>query len=126
MIFHGLVQIRTPIFCRILTAGGKHVAANEIHLGDIGTVLTVTLKDGDDIVDISSATTKQFILEKPSGTTLTKPTDFVTDGTDGKEKYTIIAGDLDEVGLWQIQPYTILPNWTGRSDIGTFMVHPNL
>ena len=102
------------------------MAANEIHLGDIGTVFTVTLKDSDDIINISSATTKLFIFKRPGGTTLTRTAVLVTDGTDGKEKYVIIAGDLDEVGKWQIQPYTVFPNWTGRSDIGTFIVHPNL
>ena len=30
--------------------------ANEIHQNDVGTIFKVTVKDGDDAVDISSAT----------------------------------------------------------------------
>ena len=39
----------------------------EIHLNDIGTRFKVTIYDGDDIVDLSTYTTKEIILSKPSG-----------------------------------------------------------
>ena len=60
------------------------MAENEIRVGDIGTKFQVTVKDGASVVDISSATsTKQIILKKPDGTTLTKSATFSSDGTDG-------------------------------------------
>ena len=63
------------------------MAANEIHMNDVGTKFLVTVTDGTTAVDISSATTKQLIFQKPSGTKLTKATAFTSDGTDGKMQY---------------------------------------
>jgi len=50
------------------------MAANEIHINDVGTKFLVTVTDGTSAVNISSATTKEFIFQKPSGTKLTKAT----------------------------------------------------
>lgn len=94
----------------------------EIHLDDIGTRFTVTIMDDDEVVDLSSYTTKQIILSKPSGEKLTKTATFLTDGTDGVIYYDSISGDLDEVGLWRIQ--AILD--TFHSNISTFKVYRNL
>jgi len=102
------------------------MAANEIHVGDIGTVLRVTVKDGDDAVDVSTATTKTIILEDPSGNNSDKAATFTTDGTDGKIQYTTVSGDLDERGNWSIQAKVVMPSGTWYSDIYTFEVHGNL
>ena len=75
------------------------MAANEIHINDVGTKFLVTVTDGASAVNISSAGTKQLIFKKPSGTKLTKAAVFNTDGTDGKMYYNAIADDLDETGL---------------------------
>ena len=40
--------------------------ANEIHLNDVGTKFLVTIMDGSSAVDISTASTKQIIIQKPS------------------------------------------------------------
>ena len=40
------------------------MAANEIHVNDVGTKFLVTVTDGSIAVDISSATTKQLIIKK--------------------------------------------------------------
>ncbi len=101
--------------------------AEEIHVGDIGTVLEATIKNINSPVDISSATvTKEILLKKPSGALLTKDGVFTTDGTDGKFEYTTISGDLDESGVWQIQSHVILSSGDWRSDIKEFSVFPNL
>ena len=102
------------------------MAANEIHVGDIGTILRLTIKDGDNIVDISGAITKTIILEDPSGNNLEKSGTFYTDGTDGIIQYTTIAGDFDERGNWAIQAKIVLPSGTWYSDTYTFVVHANL
>ncbi len=109
--------------------------ASEIHVGDIGTVFEVTLKDegnSPEIVDISTATTKELLFKAPSGTTLTKTAAFTTDGTDGKLEYTTTsATDLMMEGNWQIQAHIILGSASPKdaewhSDIGSFRCHPNL
>ncbi len=103
------------------------MAEDEIHKGDIGTIIELTIKDGTIIVDISGATTKQIFFRKPDETTvLTKTGTLTTDGTDGKVRYTTISGDLDEVGVWQVQAHVITPAGEWRSDIKDMSVHDNL
>ena len=100
--------------------------ANEIHLNDIGTQFVLTVKDGSLAVDISGATTKQIIIQKPSGTKITVSTTFSTDGTDGKMYYTTLADDLDEAGSYKLQGKVIISDGTFYTDITTFKVHRNL
>jgi hypothetical protein len=102
------------------------MAANEIHYNDIGTVLTITLKDGTSVVDISAATTYNIIFGKPDGTSVEQSGTFTTDGTDGKMYYTTVDGDLDQVGWWDIQAKIVDSSGTWRSDIGNFEVHANI
>lgn len=100
--------------------------ANEIHVGDIGTRFIVTVKDGDDIIDISSATTKNLIFRKPDGTLLTKAASFYTDGTDGILTYSTVSGDLEDDGFWKLQGYLVITGGTWYTDIHDFNVHRNL
>ena len=102
------------------------MAANEIHVNDIGTIFTITVKDGSSAVNISSASAKQVVIKKPSGTKLTKDTAFVTDGTDGQMKYTIVSGDLDEAGTYKLQVYLTISDGTFYTDITSFKVYRNL
>ena len=99
----------------------------EIHKSDIGTTFQVTVKDEDsNVVDVSGATTKQIIFEKPDGTNLEKDASLVTDGTDGKIKYVTLSGDLSEAGCWRMQGYVVLATGTWKTDIHEFIVHENL
>lgn len=77
--------------------------ASEIHVGDIGTVFRVTIKDGADIVDVSNVDSKLLFFQKPDGTLLTKEATLYSDGLDGIIEYTTQSGDLDQAGTWQIQ-----------------------
>ena len=91
----------------------------EIHKGDIGTKFILTLKDGGTAVNVATASsTKNIIFKKPSGAVVTKGASFTSSsGADGKIKYTTVAGDLDEVGYWEIQAHVVV---TGGSNPGTF------
>lgn len=102
------------------------MSVDEIHRYDIGTDLVATIKDGTSVVDISGATTRQIILGKPDGTSLTKSGTFTTDGTDGKLQYTTISGDLNICGWWKIQAYIVSSSGEWRSDINNFEVHRNI
>lgn len=102
------------------------MAANEIHVGDIGTIFRTTVKEGSSVLDISAATTTQLIFRRPDGTSFTKTAEFTTDGTDGKIEYPTIAGDLDVAGNWSWQSYIVMPSGSWHTDIGTFSVHANL
>ena len=98
-----------------------------IRQNDIGTQLQVQISDCNDaIIDISAADTKQIILKKPSGSTLTKNASFMTDGTNGMLSYVTIDGDLDEIGTWKIQAVVGIGGNIWRSNFKSFKVHRNL
>jgi len=99
----------------------------EIHIGDTGTVFTITIKDeNDEIVNVGPATTRQIIFRKPSGEVLTKTGSLVTDGTDGKIKYITEEDDLDEQGIWKVDAYIVISSTKFHSDTAEFNVFPNL
>ena len=101
--------------------------ANEIHRSDIGTVFKVTIQDSTSAVNVSTATTKQMVFQKPGGSKLTKDAAFFTNGSDGIITYTTVSGDLDEEGMWKLQGYIILSGGnTFYTDIHTFKVYRNL
>jgi hypothetical protein len=102
------------------------MAANEIHVNDIGTQFLVTVQDGSSAVDISSSSTKQIIIKKPSGAKITASAVFSSDGTDGKMYYNTVSRDLDEAGSYKIQGKVIISDGTFFTDITSFKVHRNL
>jgi hypothetical protein len=108
------------------------MVVNEMRKGDIGTVIEVTVKDGDNVVDVSSATTKQFIFLLPDGSLLTRNASFINDGTDGKLQYTFTTtgtpaeAELDQIGTWRFQIYIVLQSGSWKSGIGQFQVYDNL
>jgi len=97
-----------------------------IHQGDIGTRLRVTVMDGAAVMDLRTATTKEIVLRKPTGATVTKTAAFVTDGADGQIEYTTLAGDLDSDSMWQMQARVVLPSGAWRTDVAYFPVSSNL
>lgn len=95
----------------------------EIHKSDIGTVITITIKDGTNPVDISSATQLKIRFKKPDRTLSSeKDATLVNDGTDGKMKYTSIADDFDQSGNWTIQGYVKLNTGEWSSSTEKFTV----
>lgn len=99
---------------------------SDLRLGDIGTAIRLTLLDGATPVNISSATIKQIIFQKPDGTRVEKTATFLTNGSDGKLQYLTQAGDLDQTGTWKVQGYVAMPQWTGKTEIAKFKVVSNL
>lgn len=89
--------------------------------------IEITVVEDTTAVNISSASTKQYIIQKPSGTIVTKEADFVNSGTDGKLKYITIAGDLDELGRYLVQVNLVVPGvYTGLTETTAFSVERNL
>jgi hypothetical protein len=102
------------------------MSAEEIHVNDIGTVFKILIKDGEDVQDISTASTKNIIFLKPDGTSVTKSGTFTTDGTDGYIQYTTVLDDIDLVGIWKIQAHIIMGTLNFKTDISPFRVYANL
>jgi len=101
--------------------------ALNIQIGDTGTIIELELKNGSQIVDVSTATTQEIIFRKPDGaTTLTKASSFTTDGTDGLIRYLSLAADFDIAGNWEMQGHIITPAGEWRTLIIKFKVVANL
>ena len=103
------------------------MAANEIHIGDVGTIFEVTLMDDIVIVDIGAAITMEIIFEKPDKTIVTNTAVLSGDGSDGKMQYIIVLNtELDQKGNWKIQGIVELPSGKWSTDIDKFKVYENL
>lgn len=101
------------------------MAKNEVHKNDIGTVFEFTVKDGSVVVDLSAATIN-INFQKPDGSVITRSGGLVTDGTDGKMKYTTVSDDLSDAGDWSVQAEITIGGGTWNTDIQNFRVFENL
>lgn len=99
-----------------------------IHVGDVGTIIRLTITEDDDTttVDVSTASVKKFYFAKPDGARVNKTAEFNTTGTDGKLKYVTVAGDIDTAGKWQVQAYVEIGAAKYYSTKTTFSVQSNL
>lgn len=81
---------------------------DKVYINDVGT--KIKLYTGQ---DISSATIVKISYKKPNGDT------GEWDGSIEEDEYVVYivqAGDLDQVGIWKLQAYVVLPDWTGRGE----------
>lgn len=103
------------------------MSANEIHVGDKGTVFNVTLYDGTSVVDISTATAKTLEFKMPTNTVFTVAAAFVGSGTAGGISYTVDTTTVLAIdGKWKMQAVITFANSKFRSDIYEFRVFSNL
>lgn len=102
--------------------------AADLHFGDIGTIIRLTITDESGVVvDVSSASVKQVLMRSPSCADCDAHTaTFTTNGTDGKIQYTTVSGDLHATGTWQIQGKVTISTGTWHSSIAEVNVVPNL
>lgn len=100
--------------------------SNEIHTNDIGSKLLITVRDDNQIVDLSDAAMLNIYIRKPDGTLLERVASLETDGTDGKMYYLTQNGDLDIAGNYKIQGRVIVTGGTYYTSMGSFKVHCNL
>jgi hypothetical protein len=78
-------------------------------------------------LNIAGATEYYFIFDPPSeGGGFMREAAFSTNGSDGKLKYILEAGDIFVEGTWQVQAFVkdALGEW--HADIETFEVGANL
>lgn len=97
------------------------------HALDIGIRLAVTFKTAADVaVNISTASLKQLIIEKPDGTAVARALTFTTDGTNGQAYYVNVAADFPVAGYYYLQGRVTLADGSDyRSDRVRVRVMPN-
>ena len=103
--------------------------ASEIHQNDVGTRFLITVKDDDDLVNISGvggSTIHQISFRKPSDSVINRNATLQDFGISGVMFYDTIAGDLDEAGLYKLQAKVVVPSGTYYTDIYSFKVHSNI
>ena len=100
--------------------------ASEIHVDDIGVNFNITVMNGSVPLDVSNADNIYIIFQKPDGSDLTKSASIVNTGSDGNIRYTTVAGDLDQVGTWQIQAKVDFTISVFSTDIQKFKVYRNI
>lgn len=87
-------------------------------VGDIGAKVDVQVFEDGGALNVSGASTTQYVLVKPvSGDSVTVTAALRTDGADGWLRWTTTSSsDLDEAGVWRGQvKITGLSSWSGRS-----------
>jgi hypothetical protein len=77
-------------------------------------------------VNMSGATSIQFIFQRPDKTILTVTGSLYTDGTDGNVQYTTLAGDLNLKGKWKLQVSYSLGSSVKMTSYTIFHVVANL
>lgn len=104
---------------------------DHIQLGAINMAIKLQVREGNAPLNISSASTKTIIIEKPDSTLVSASASFFTSGSDGGVDglivyYTTGSNILDQEGEYNVQAYLVLPDFTGYTTPVTFTVYPNL
>lgn len=106
--------------------------SENIHVGDIGTVVEVQFVECGTPVDISTATSTQIAFRNPNGIVVVVTAVFTGteagDGTDGRIRWTSTTStDWDISGEWTIQAKVVLTGGaTFRSEKKNFQVDENI
>ena len=95
----------------------------DVRVGDIGTVVRITIVDeNEEAMNLSTASSKLIYLRKPNRDVLTKTASFYTNGTDGILQYTAVTGDWSVAGHWAVEAKVVIGTATYNSEIGSFLV----
>lgn len=90
--------------------------ASTIHVGDLGTVGTVSIVDETGAAVALAGATVDLVFGRPDATTITIAGAIVDDGATGEVTYTTAAvGPFDTAGRWALQAivtFTAAQRWT--------------
>jgi hypothetical protein len=89
-----------------------------IHVNDTGTLIQFDVG-----LDLTHATVKEVLFKKPDGTTGSWTASLVGPMILG---YITQIGDIDQSGIWTIQPKVSIPDWSGTGDEVNLTVLRNL
>ena len=101
---------------------------NDFYKNSGGSILHLVITQNGVVMDLTTATQVNIILEKTDGTTVIKTATVENPpGTDGKIKYIFTTADLDIVGTWKAQGFVrFSATEQVYTSIVVFKVKPNL
>ena len=85
------------------------------YVGDIGTEIIVNCG-----TDISTATAQSLKVKKPSGAIVSWS---ATVYNINFLKHSVVAGDFDEVGTYELQSHIVMSTWSGRGETTRFTIN---
>lgn len=93
-------------------------AAVEIkyYVGDVGTTLVVSTGN-----NLTTATLIKLKVQKPDGTEHTWDA-IINPALNTQILYTVVAGDLDQLGTYKVQAYVEFPSGKWRGNTASFKV----
>lgn len=95
-------------------------------LRNVGVQIVVTVVDGiGTAVNIRNAGNLKLKFQLPSEETVSKTATLYTNGLDGSLKYTTLAFDLSQTGVWRVQAQFTL-NGLKTTSWGCFQVGSNI
>lgn len=89
----------------------------------INVPFEIEVREAGEPLDISSATTKDIILEKPnSKETVTLAASFVGTGADGRIIARSATNDIDEIGPWRVYAHIVDGSYDFYTPYSEFVV----
>jgi hypothetical protein len=99
----------------------------DTYLGDYGTEFIGTIKNPrGEVVSVGAASVIEYEFRRPAGTAFLRTGSLYTDGSDGKDIYTTVNGEIDSVGYWTWQVRIVLPSGQWYTDVHGFPVRAAL
>ena len=95
----------------------------ELHVGDVGTEITVSLVDGSEPVDLTGLTTTTIKIQRPDRTVVSITAAAVGSLVDGVIKGTVATGTFTVRGNYTIQAYLVIGTWSGHSQSAKIRVN---
>ena len=96
----------------------------ELHVGDVGTEIVISLVDDETAVDLTSLTSAVLKIQRPDQTVIELPTSILGDPTDGVLVSIVTAETFTEAGCYIFQVYTVFGSQKWHSERTTQFVYP--
>ena len=101
--------------------------ASNLHVGDVGTAIVITVKNqSSSVVNLSIYNNTTLIFKRPDGTIVQRVCAWLNDGTDGKVQYITTSEDLTMPGNYKFQVRCSTSSNVWHSNIVTQKVYSNV
>ncbi len=96
----------------------------ELHVGDIGTEVIISLVDGDDPVNLTALSSAVIKVQRPNKTTKEISATVLGEVEEGKLIGIAPEGTFTIDGYYHIQAFLTIGTWKGHSEAKQVIVYP--